>query len=50
VGNTGGNVGEFVGRYITVIIGGVLLIGYSMRCYRLVRFDKIEVIKIDNSK
>ena len=22
----------------------------SMRCYRLVRFDKIEVIKIDNSK
>ena len=22
----------------------------SMRCYRLVRFDKIEVIKIDNRK
>jgi hypothetical protein len=27
-----------------------LLTGYSMRRYRLVRFDKIEVIKIDNSK
>jgi hypothetical protein len=25
VGNTGGDVGEFVGRYITIICGGVLL-------------------------
>ncbi len=30
MGNTDGNVGEFVGRYITVIIGGVLLSGHTV--------------------
>ena len=50
MGNTGSDVGKFVGRFITVVCGGVLLSIKHMRCYRCVRFDKIEEIKIDNDE